>query len=212
MSELVLLRHGRTDWNAERRLQGQSQSQLDELGRAQAAATAPVLAALGPTVLWSSDADRTRATAAYVASATGLEPRFDPRLREYSFGALEGLLATEFEAADPDGFAAYRVGEWDRVPEVERYADVAARTTAALSELAGLLGPGDTGVAVSHGAAIRTATATLLGWGRPQAETMTGLDNCGWVVLRRRGPDAPWRLAAYNRTVAPDFIQTTPVG
>jgi glucosyl-3-phosphoglycerate phosphatase len=212
LTELVLLRHGRTDWNAERRIQGQSQSQLDELGRAQAAATAPVLGALSPTVLWASDADRTRATAAYVASATGLPVTHDARLREYSFGALEGLLATEFEAADPAGFAAYRVGEWERVPEVERYADVARRTSEALTELAALLGPADTGVAVSHGAALRTATATLLGWGRAQAETMTGLDNCGWVVLRRRAPDAPWRLAAYNRTVAPDFIQTTPVG
>ena len=94
MADLVLLRHGRTDWNAARRIQGQADSQLDELGHAQAAAVAPVLAALSPSVLWSSDSDRARDTASYLAAACGLTPTYDARLREYSLGPREGLTTT----------------------------------------------------------------------------------------------------------------------
>ena len=72
VTDLVLLRHGRTDWNRQRRIQGQSQSQLDDLGRSQAASVAPVMAALGPSALWVSDADRARETASYVSSAPGV--------------------------------------------------------------------------------------------------------------------------------------------
>ena len=107
LADLILLRHGRTDWNAERRIQGQSDSQLDELGHAQARAVAPVLAKLGPAVLWSSDSDRTRDTAAYVGEACGLAPTYDARLREYFLGPREGLLHHEFAAAAPEEFAEF---------------------------------------------------------------------------------------------------------
>jgi broad specificity phosphatase PhoE len=201
VTDLVLLRHGRTDWNASHRIQGQSDSQLDELGHAQAAAVAPVLAALDPTVLWSSDSDRTRDTATYVASACGLTPTYDARLREYSFGPHEGLYRHELETADPAAYHAFVTLDWDSVPGAERRDDVAARMTDALTELAGLLPPDGIAVAVSHGAAIRTAIGALLGWEADQALTLRGMDNCGYAVLRRADPGAPWRLHAYNRTV-----------
>ena len=66
---LVLLRHGQTAWNAEGRIQGQLDVEIDETGHAQAAAVAPLLAALRPTTLWSSDSVRARQTAAYVAGS-----------------------------------------------------------------------------------------------------------------------------------------------
>jgi probable phosphoglycerate mutase len=201
VTDLVLLRHGRTDWNATHRIQGQSNSQLDELGRAQAAAVAPVIAALAPTVLWSSDSDRTRDTAAYVASACGLAPTYDARLREYSFGSYEGLLHHELEAADPAAYRAFVSMDWDAVPGAEHHAAVAARMTGALTELTALVPADGVALAVSHGAAIRTAIAALLGWDLDQALTLRGMDNCGFAVLRRADPAAPWRLQAYNRTV-----------
>jgi probable phosphoglycerate mutase len=201
VADLVLLRHGRTDWNASRRIQGQSDSQLDELGHAQAAAVAPVLAELGPGVLWSSDSDRTRDTAAYVASACGLTPTYDARLREYSFGAYEGLYHHEFQAADPAAYRAFTTLDWDAVSGAERHDDVAARMTEALTELAALVPSDGVALAVSHGAAIRTAIGALLGWDAEQALTLRGMDNCGYAVLRRSDADAPWRLHAYNRTV-----------
>jgi glucosyl-3-phosphoglycerate phosphatase len=201
MAELVLLRHGRTDWNAARRIQGQADSQLDPLGHAQAAAVAPVLAALEPAVLWASDADRARTTASYVAEACGLTPTLDARLREYSLGPREGLLHDEFAAAAPEEYADFVRGRWDAVPGAEKRADVAARMTAALAEVAGSLAEDGLAVVVSHGAAIRTAVAALLGWTPEDEQALRGMDNCGWAVLRRRGSGESWRLHAYNRTV-----------
>jgi broad specificity phosphatase PhoE len=209
MPELVLLRHGRTDWNAAHRIQGQANSQLDELGHAQAEAVAPVLAGLAPAVLWSSDSDRARSTASYVAAACGLEPTYDARLREYSLGRWEGFLHHEFEAASPEEYAEFRRANWDGVADAEKQVDVAARMTAALSEVAGTLPEDGVAVVVSHGAAIRTGVAALLGWSSEEALTLHGMDNCGYAVLRRRGADAPWRLHAYNRTVAV-FTDTPP--
>ena len=195
---------GRTDWNAVRRIQGQSDSQLDSLGHAQAAAVAPVLAALGPAVLWASDSDRARSTASYVAAASGLTPTFDARLREYSLGHREGLHHHEFEADAPEEYAEFARGNWDAVPASERRADVAARMTAALSEIAVSVGADGLAVVVSHGAAIRTAVAALLGWPSEDTLTLHGMDNCGWAVLRRRTSADRWRLHAYNRTVLVD--------
>ena len=201
MTELILLRHGRTEWNAARRIQGHANSQLDQLGHAQAAAVAPVLAALGPTLLWSSDSDRARSTASYVASVCGLTPTFDARLREYSLGHREGLYHHEFEAEAPAEYAEFVRANWDAVPGAEKHAEVAARMTTALSEIAAALPDDGRAVVVSHGAAIRTAVAALLGWPSEDALTLHGMDNCGYAILRRPTPDERWRLYAYNRTV-----------
>jgi probable phosphoglycerate mutase len=200
-STLVLLRHGQTDWNKIRRIQGQLDSSLDDLGHAQAEAVAPVLAALGPSVLWASDSVRARDTASYVAAVCGLEPRYDSRLREYFLGPRQGQLHHEYEADDPAEFAEFRRGNWDVVTGAEKLDAVAARMTEVLGELADAVPDGGVGLAVSHGAAIRTGTAALLGWPRDVAASLRGLDNCGWVVLQRPDPDAPWRMAAYNRVV-----------
>ena len=212
MTDLLLLRHGRTDWNHQRRIQGQADSQLDEVGHAQAAAVAPAIAALSPTVLWSSDSDRARATESYVSSACGLVPTFDARLREYSLGPREGLFHHEFEADDPVEFAEFLRANYDAVAGAEKSVDVAARMTEALSELAALAGPDGLAVAVSHGSAIRTAVGALLDWPPSREHSLHGMDNCGWAVLRRRTPQGSWRLVAYNRTVAPDLAPDPPVG
>jgi broad specificity phosphatase PhoE len=201
LADLILLRHGRTEWNAVRRIQGQAESQLDELGHAQAAAVAPVLAGLEPVALWSSDSDRARSTAAYVAERCGLAPSYDARLREYSLGPREGLYHHEYEADDPVEFAEFARSNWDAVAGAEKAAEVAARMAAVLTELATPLADGELAVAVSHGASIRTAVAALLGWPAEQALTLRAMDNCGYAILRRRTLDEGWRLRAYNRTV-----------
>jgi len=214
VADLILLRHGRTDWNAVRRIQGQSDSQLDALGHAQAEAVAPAIAALEPTVMWSSDSDRTRDTSSYVAKVCDLTASYDSRLREYSFGAREGLYHHEFQMADADQYRAFLALDWDNVAGAEKYHQVAARMTACLTELVALVPDDGVALAVSHGAAIRTAIASLLGWPEQQALSLRGMDNCGYAILRRPVPDAPWRLHAYNRTVpvSPDFIEPGAVG
>lgn len=198
---LVLLRHGRTAWNHLGRVQGQQDVALDDTGRRQAAAVAPVLSGLSPSLLWCSDLARTRETAAPLVAATGLAAAYDVRLREFSFGARERLTHAEFADLDPAGFAALQRGDYDAVPGAEPTAAVRTRMLAALAELVGGLEPGQTGIAVSHGAAIRVATAALLGWPIAQVSTLHGPDNCGWAVLEAPASGTGMRLRAYNRTV-----------
>jgi probable phosphoglycerate mutase len=195
---LVLLRHGRTAWNHALRVQGQTDVELDDAGHAEAAAAAVAMAALRPTVLWSSDLTRARQTAAYVAKETGLEATFDERLREFALGERQGLTHEEYAEAAPEEFAEFRRGDFDVVPDGEPTSAVRERMLAVTEELLDTLGPGEVGVAVSHGAAIRVAVAALLGWPDDAVHSLHGLANCGWVELGRRDGEGV-RMTAYNR-------------
>jgi broad specificity phosphatase PhoE len=199
VAELVLLRHGRTAWNHERRVQGQLDAQLDDTGREQAGRVADVLKLLQPTLLWSSDLVRARDTAAYVAGATGLEPVLDPRLREFDLGERQGLTHDEYAAIAPEEFELFRQGYYDDAPGAESVADVRTRMTEVLTEVLAGLGPTDTGIVVGHGAAIRVAVAAMLGWPDDAFHSLRALANCGWAVLGHHPETGDLRLAAYNR-------------
>jgi len=196
---LVLLRHGRTEWNAIKRIQGHLDPALDAAGHAQAQAVAPAIAALGPSLLISSDLQRARLTTEYVAKATGLSPAYDERLRECHLGERQGLTHEEYAALDPDEYAQFRAGDWDDIPGAETLAQVADRFTDVLKETAAVLEPGRTAVVVAHGAAIRTAMVHWLAWPLEVGRDFRALTNCGWVELTER-PSGRWALAAYNRT------------
>jgi glucosyl-3-phosphoglycerate phosphatase len=212
---LVLLRHGQTAWNAEGRAQGHLDVGLDDVGRAQARAVAPVIAALRPVLLWSSDLARAARTAAVVGEACGLEVRHDARLREYDVGERSGLTLAEFAAAFPAEHAAWAAAggsfeHADAVPGAESTADVLARVLPALHEALDAVPPGGTACVVGHGAALKVATIALLGWDRTVAASVRGMDNCGHTVLEDAGRDATLRLVAWNRT--PDFARRESVG
>jgi glucosyl-3-phosphoglycerate phosphatase len=194
VKRLVLLRHGLTPWNAERRFQGHADIELTETGHTQAAAAAQVLASYAPVQLWCSDLSRAVQTAEYVAEATQLVPVLDERLREIHVGDFEGKTHPEIleeYGPEPWDYAAYG-GESD--------AALAARVAGTLLEIAAGLGPQETAVVVSHGHAIRSGAAAYLGIDR--TTTFGNLENCGWVDLVQSGADGAWRLTAYNR-VAP---------
>lgn len=201
---LVLLRHGQTAWNAERRAQGHSDVDLDDLGRAQAAAVAPYVAALAPTLLWSSDLARASRTAEHVAAAASLELRLDPRLREFDLGERTGTTMDEFAAAHPEEYREFRAGRYDVVPGGESRSEVAARVVACVHEALAALEPGGVGVLVSHGGALKVSVLELLGWPEAAAAGLQALDNCGWAVLSDSGVGGALRLEAWNRR-APDF-------
>jgi glucosyl-3-phosphoglycerate phosphatase len=203
VSRLVLLRHGRTAWNEGGRAQGHADVGLDERGHAQAAAVAPHMAALGPASLWTSDLARARQTCTYVERATGLSAKVDERLREYDVGERQGMTSQQFEATYPEAFAAWRVGD-DRVhvPGAETDAQVRARMVPALRECLHSLGASETGVVVTHGAALKVGLLGLLGWPQWQAATLRGIDNCAWVTLART-PSGRVRLGSYNEHAAP---------
>ncbi|MCW2794714.1 histidine phosphatase family protein [Nocardioides sp.] len=196
---LVLLRHGQTAWNLELRVQGHHDVEIDDTGHRQAAAAAPLIAAYQPVALWCSDLTRARQTAAYVAKETGLEPTYDERLREYYLGERQGLTHAEYDALAPEEFETFRRGSYDVAPGAESTEQVRARMVEVLTELLASIGPGETAVAVSHGAAGKVGLAALLGWPDSVSDSLRGLGNCGWLVLEEPFSDAPLRLSAYNR-------------
>ncbi|MGA8256406.1 MAG: histidine phosphatase family protein [Nocardioides sp.] len=198
---LVLLRHGRTEWNHAGRVQGQTDVDLDDEGRAQASRVAVEMAKLDPTVLWSSDLLRARRTAEALADVTGLPLVLDARLREFGLGEREGMTHAEYAAAAPEEFNLFRHGYYDSAPGAEQTDAVRDRMREVLRALLETIGPGETVIAVSHGAAIRVATGALLGWPDDQFHTLRGLENCGWVVLEEHSEIDGLRLGAYNRTV-----------
>jgi glucosyl-3-phosphoglycerate phosphatase len=195
---LVLVRHGQTAWNAIGRGQGHSDVELDETGHAQSAAATPGLAAYQPVGLWSSDLARCRQTAAYVAAKTGLEPTYDARLREYDLGARTGLTMPEFAAAHPDEYAAFVAGHFEAVPGGESTSHVAERMGEVLAEILATLGPGETALVFSHGAALKVGVMTLLGWPADLAAGLHGLDNCHHAVLEETADGSRLRLRGYN--------------
>ena len=112
-TELIVIRHGETVWNSERRMQGQRNSALSELGRAQARALGRRLQSERFDYLYSSDLDRAYETAQAVATLTGHEIRLDQRLRERAFGIFEGLTRDEMAARHPEEYARFRARDPD---------------------------------------------------------------------------------------------------
>ncbi|RLV49663.1 histidine phosphatase family protein [Nocardioides mangrovicus] len=197
MRRLVLLRHGRTAWNADLRAQGQTDVPLDETGREQAARVAPGIAALRPSALWSSDLARAAKTADAVAAACGLDLVLDPRLRELDVGDRSGLTPAEFAERFPLEHAAWARGEDSpRVPGEESLEQLVARVSAGLRALLAALGPDDLGVAVLHGWCAKAAMVDLLGLPPGSHAVVRGLDNCHAAVLLEHGTGL--RLQAYN--------------
>ena len=199
---LVLVRHGRTEWNLTRRAQGHTDIPLDDVGHRQAAAMAPLVAALLPVRLWSSDLARAAQTAHYVGRAAGVAVEVDPRLREYSVGERSGLTRDEFAARFPREYAAWQADdETILVPGAESTADVLARMVPALRGYVDALGPGETGVAVTHGACLRAAMLELLELPASSDGAFATMANCTWTTLQENVFGGRFRLTGYNEGV-----------
>jgi probable phosphoglycerate mutase len=196
---LVLLRHGQTEWNAQRRIQGQSDVPLDDTGREQAAAAARRLAGLKPSVLITSDLSRCADTAAELAGLTGLTPMLDERLRERAYGEWQGCTLAEIERRWPAAYQRWRVDSVVGDAGVEETADLAQRVLQAL-RAAVEQADGGTAIVVTHGGAARRGIGALLDWPDSVLRALGALRNCHWTELAydTRG----WRLTAHNRTSA----------
>ncbi len=198
---VILLRHGQTDFNRQRRVQGQIDIALNADGEAQARAAARALALLRPSRVVSSDLTRAVDTARIVADHCGLDVEVDQRLRERAFGDLEGLSLEEMTRDFAD---QYR--EWKRTGEcaaagIENRRDVGQRIATAVEELTdetdGVI------LVVSHGSALTQGMVTLLGLDASAWQGIAGVDNCHWSVLTRATRPPYWRLTAHNLGAAP---------
>ena len=101
MTTILLARHGETDWNREQRWQGQSDTPLNDTGRAQARDLADELAGESIDAVYSSDLVRAHETARLIAEPRGLDVIAIRDLRERSFGSVEGMTTDEIQARYP---------------------------------------------------------------------------------------------------------------
>ena len=108
MSQLIIIRHGETVWNRERRMQGHSDSPLSDTGLRQARLLAQRMKEIVFTSLYCSDSGRAYHTARSVAEATGHELIVEPRLRERHFGVFEGLTGPEMQAQHPEAYERFK--------------------------------------------------------------------------------------------------------
>lgn len=156
-TELVLIRHGETAWNRERRMQGQTDTPLSEIGHAQARALGERMARDAFTTIYSSDLKRAWDTAAAIARLSGHEIVSEPRLRERTFGVFEGLSYDEMTQRYPAEHARFSLREPDyAVPGGESPRQFFERSLACLEDIAAAH-PGETVLVVTHGMILDTA-------------------------------------------------------
>jgi 2,3-bisphosphoglycerate-dependent phosphoglycerate mutase/probable phosphoglycerate mutase len=202
LRRLILLRHGQTDYNVTGRMQGHLNSVLTSVGHEQAAAAAPVLAALEPDRVVSSDLQRAVDTAEVVGAACGLAVKFDARLRETHLGEWQGHTVAEIDGDYPGAIAAWRSDPTWAPPGGESRVAVVARSRPVVDELDAEFADSDeassTVLFVAHGGLIAGLVTGLMDLPTEVWPSFGGLGNCRWAVLARRADHPRWRLAGYN--------------
>jgi broad specificity phosphatase PhoE len=167
VTKLLLVRHGETDWNADGRLQGQTDRPLSDFGRKQARRLADELAAEGFEAIYSSDLSRARETAEIIGARLGLSVELDSDLREKDWGTWEGLTAVERDRVEFAGESTEAHQE---------------RILRALRRISESHPDGTSILVVTHGGSIRRVQTAALGMALPVVE------NCGrWLCAYEKG-------------------------
>jgi probable phosphoglycerate mutase len=164
---ILLIRHGETAWNAERRLQGHLDIALNDEGVRQAQALGAALAGESIDLVVASDLARARQTAEALAHAHGLPVRLDHGLRERCYGGFEGLLYADIAQRFPGEFASWQRRDIDAaVPpganRGETFRQFHGRVIDAIMNWAGAH-PGNTLALVAHGGVLECAYRAALG-------------------------------------------------
>jgi probable phosphoglycerate mutase len=151
-TRLIAVRHGETAWNAQQRIQGHADIDLNDVGHWQARKAAQALAQEAVSMVYASDLARAWETAEAIARPHGVAVGRDPGLRERAFGSFEGRTFAEIEASQPDHAHRWRTRDPEFAPPEggeslldfrRRITEVAARLAA--RHLGGLV------VLVAHG-------------------------------------------------------------
>lgn len=166
-TDIMIIRHGRTAWNEEGRVQGQCSVGLDAKGWYEAEASGRYLATgRRCSAIYSSDLPRSMETANKISFALGLPICADPRLREISAGSWEG---EKFDSVSSKDRAELAADPYEyRFPGGETWKEVQIRTLKAITEIASLH-IGERAIIVTHGGPIRAALAT---WGNGDIESL----------------------------------------
>lgn len=196
MLQVYLVRHGETQWNAERRIQGQSDSPLTAKGELQAVQVGERVRSYGITHVIASDLGRTQRTAEIIADACGCGVTLDARLRELDMGILEQRHLDSLSAQEEEWRRLVVNGTPNgRIPEGESMQELCERMRAGLTACLNLPA-GSRPLLVSHGIALGCLVSTILGL-PAHAERRLRLRNCsisrvdyqeslwlapGWVV------------------------------
>jgi 2,3-bisphosphoglycerate-dependent phosphoglycerate mutase len=181
MTDLYLIRHARSTWNTEGRMQGWADMPLDDLGLRQAQALAERLRNYSFDAIYSSPLARARQTAEAVAAYSNLVVVLDDRLKERDLGQWTGLTGSEAEQQ----FPGIRLsGEWRITgpPGGEGQAQLAARAAAAFSDILAAHPDGRVAV-ISHSGTLSAYLAHLLGLS-PVSPVHFPLENTGLARVR----------------------------
>ena len=184
MTELIVIRHGETDWNREQRFQGQIDVPLNATGHLQAQRLAQALAGERFDALLSSDLRRARQTVQPLEQALAHAALPQTGWREQSFGLLEGLDVPTIKARHPELWAQWLRHDADyALPEGESVRQFHARVLAALRALA-QEHEGRRLLVVTHGGVLdmlwRTAHGLSLNGPRECAIPNTGINRLRW--------------------------------
>jgi probable phosphoglycerate mutase len=182
-TELILIRHGETDWNRELRFQGHIDVPLNDTGHEQARRLGLRLARESVQFLVSSDLLRAQQTAAPAAQQLGLDIVGSVELREQSFGVVEGMNADEIQRLHPRAWEDWlKFNEDHRMPEGESPREFHARVIEALGRIAAAHQQ-QTVMVVTHGGVLDMVWRTVKGLGL-NGPRQSAIPNAGFNRIR----------------------------
>lgn len=194
--QIVLVRHGATDWNLEHRCQGSSDRELSAVGVRQAEEIAALLSGENLTAIYASDLKRARRTAEVIGQPHNLPVRIEESIRELDHGELEGLTFNEIRRNFGEFLTRWRSEPAElQVPGGERLIDVAERAWTGLQQIAERHGAQDNIVIVSHNFPIVGIVCRITGTHLNNYRNFH-LDPCG--ISRLHCNAARWRVTHFN--------------
>ena len=181
-TEIILIRHGETEWNSQQRMQGHSNSDLSEVGRAQIQALGELMKNESFDHIYSSDSLRTRQTAEAITQYSGHTLQFDKRIREKNLGVFEGLTSTEAKERHPEIYRLFKTAGANYViDEGESTQQLLERALDFIEEIR-LRHLQERVVMVTHGGVVRVLMKYVLGLSI-DAPTRFIIKNTGIFVL-----------------------------
>jgi probable phosphoglycerate mutase len=162
-TEIILIRHGETEWNSQLRMQGHSNSALSAVGRGQIQALGEWMKNVPFDHIYSSDSLRARQTAEAITQYSGDTLQFDQRIREKNLGVFEGLTSIEARERHPEIYRLFKTGGANYViDEGESTQQVLDRALEFIEEIR-LRHPEQRVVMVTHGGVVRVLMKHTLG-------------------------------------------------